>query len=371
MVFILPLMNEADTRMFLSRSTQTIAAGLVFLLAFSLVAVSMTHADIVFGLLLNPPTTAGPGVTSTRSGSGSWQIYAVDNSNTDFGISGYYITLANATTINHRSPVTTVVDSNGDPQTAGFSGLRSGTNVNPILGLQALPGTTPFLITGFGQSAGNFATKTLAIDAGSSIIGPTTSGTWGTYSSPFVSPSSSYANGHNWLFLAEGLGQPTISSAQAYVFGDQTGNSVAAATQITSLPDCSCGISVSYGDINNVNANIPGFVDYTFTASADLPQPGGLTWGNFNFLWYIRQDGSGASSAPAIQPASFDPITHKFHWNTTGAAPGTYGWSVTASAQGFTGYGQVVVHIIPEPATLSLSTMSIIGIFGAVRRRRA
>jgi len=352
--------------MFLSRSTQTTAAGFIFSLALPLVAASMT-----LGLLLNPPTTAGPGVTSTRSGSGSWQVYAVDNSNTDFGISAYNITLVNATAINHRSPATTVVDSNGDPQTAGFSGLRSGTNANPIFGLQALPGTTPFLITGFGQSAGNFATKTLAIDAASSIIGPTTSGSWGTYSSPFVSPSSSYANGHNWLFLAEGLGSPTISTAQAYVYSDQAGTSVAAATQITSLPGCLCGISVSYGDIKNVNASVPGFVDYTFTAFADLPQPGPLTWGNFNFMWYIPPGSSGGTNAPGIQPASFDPITQKFHWNTIGAPPGTYGWSVAASAQGFTGYGQVLVHIIPEPATTSLFTMSIVGIFGAVRRRRA
>src|SRR3954447_7197350 len=108
-----------------------------FFVSFLLAAVlggSTSHASVILGLLLNPGSTAGGGATSTRSGNGSWQLYALDDSNTDFGISSYNITMSGTTAINHRSPVTTIDDVNGDPQTAGFNLLRTGTNVNPIQG---------------------------------------------------------------------------------------------------------------------------------------------------------------------------------------------------------------------------------------------
>ena len=109
-----------------------------FLFATVLVG-SDSQASVIVGLLLNPVSTAGGGAMSTRSGAGSWQLYALDDSNTDFGISSYNITMSGTTAINHRSPRTTINDVNGDPQTAGFSLLRTGTNVNPIQASQALP----------------------------------------------------------------------------------------------------------------------------------------------------------------------------------------------------------------------------------------
>ena len=111
-------------------------------------------------------------------------MYAVDNTDADFGISGYNVAYtAKVTAINHRTPNGNATDGNGDGQSVGFSGLRSGTNVNPMVASQSLPGTTPFLIKGFGQDAGTLAAKVAAIDPAATVT-PTSSANWGTYSRP-------------------------------------------------------------------------------------------------------------------------------------------------------------------------------------------
>ena len=112
---------------------------------------STANASVIFMPVFDPVTTAGGG-TSTAPVPGTWQLFAVDDSDADFGISGYNITYGPAVTaINHRTPNGIATDGNGDDQSAGFSLLRSGTNINPMVASQGLPGTTPFLITGLGQ----------------------------------------------------------------------------------------------------------------------------------------------------------------------------------------------------------------------------
>jgi len=216
----------------------------------ALIMASSANASVIVGLLLNPASTAGGGATSTRSGSGSWQLYAVDDG-ADSGISSYNIAMSGTTALNHRSPVTTINDSNGDPQTAGFNLLRTGTNVNPIQGSQGLPGTTPFLITGFGQTASDFITKSTAIDSGAVVVGPTTSGVWGNYNSSALSAANlaaaglsqaaaAVSSGKKWVFLAEGLGPAgvtDVTSAVITVFSGDGGASVAAPTSIVHLTE--------------------------------------------------------------------------------------------------------------------------------------
>jgi hypothetical protein len=177
----------------------------VFLCTFMLLCATSAHASVIFMPVFDPPTTAGGG-TSTRSGPGTWQLFAVDNTDADFGISGYNIAYtAKVTAINHRTPAGNATDGNGDAQSAGFTGLRSGTNVNPMVASQGLPGTTPFLITGFGQTAGTLAAKVAAIDPAATVT-PTSSANWGTYTSPVLQTSFAinWANGNAWMLMAEG-----------------------------------------------------------------------------------------------------------------------------------------------------------------------
>lgn len=201
------------------------------------VMASSANAGVILGLLTDPATTAGGGALSTRSGAGSWHLYALDDSNTDFGISSYNITMSGTTAINHRSPTTTVANTDGDPFPTGFNLFRTATNVNPIQASQPLPTGNAFLVSGFGQTASSFAAKATAVDAGATVVGPTTSPSWGVYTPPQAAP----VGGKNWVFLAEGLynpsaGKPSVSSSSvATIFSTAQFASAAAQVTVVSL----------------------------------------------------------------------------------------------------------------------------------------
>jgi hypothetical protein len=175
----------------------------------------------------DPATTAGAGVaadsgmtvTSTRSGPGTWHLYAVDDGLTTFGIKNYSVTLAGHTAINHRSPVGTYLDENGDPQNAGFNDLRSGTNANPIVAGQGLVNATQ--VGGFGQTADNFANKVQNETGGPTQVA---SGQWGTYGdgvygvpvgsqAPVMNGPGASGLPRSAVLLAEGAGVATVQAA--------------------------------------------------------------------------------------------------------------------------------------------------------------
>jgi hypothetical protein len=176
------------------------------------------NAATILAVLVDPPSVAGGGATSTRSGAGTFQIFAVDDNAGTGGIATYQITMGPAVTAsNNRSPVTTIMDANGDNQSAGFNLLRSGSNAAAMAGAQNLPGQTTFFVKGMGQTVGSFI-KVAATQPGSTVVGPTTSGSWG---GPYASLASTLppqgpvdyvgANGaKKWLFLGEGLYNPAL-----------------------------------------------------------------------------------------------------------------------------------------------------------------
>jgi hypothetical protein len=213
-----------------------------FLLAGLLVGVlsaSGTRAGTVYLIeVVDPPTTAGAGiapipgggssmaVTSTRSGPGTWHLYAIDDADGSAGIRGFFIKLdpgpgGTIPATNNRSPVgnwdTDPVYGNGTPSNVGFDLLRSATPL-PI-GVQSPTNTVQ--IGGFGITAGNFQAST---GAGSYQLAPT-SGQWGNYSDPYPvnGPAIIGASGHlrSAVFLAEGTytgSHPTIDVTTP--FGD-------------------------------------------------------------------------------------------------------------------------------------------------------
>jgi hypothetical protein len=78
-------------------------------------------------------------------------------------------------------------------------------------------------------------------------------------------------------------------------------------------------------------------------------------------------------SGPVL-PATFDPDTQLFSWDTTGSPRGDYEWRVTATNQFGSDQGSLFVHMtllpdVPEPGTLLLLGIAMMGFLGAARRR--
>ncbi len=361
---------------------RTLAMILPCLLLAALFASRVSYAGSVdLFLITDPPTTAFVGVppaggfsgTSTRSGAGTWHLFALDDADGSFGIAQVKAQLIGTLPAINNRLTQTLYDTVDDVGfKAGFTLLRSATNANPITGSAELPGTQPYTQGGLGRTSGNYST----IPGATSFSG-TTNGQWGNYADPGTSGTTILGHARNALFVAEGTytgAAPIVDLANsfvAYYTNAQYTNSLQATRfsanpLITTAPffycTFSCDLDVSDATIDNVNANSPGTLTHTFAYSATLPNPGiPLTWSNFQFNSFVPDPGS-SGTGPAI-PATFDPALHKFSWSTLNSPRGVYTWQVTASGQGYSDTGILHVHItqVPEPATLSFAGLAILG----------
>jgi hypothetical protein len=210
--------------------------------------VGTSQAGVIVGLYVDPPTianTAANGVLSTKSGPLSYQLFALDTSTTDFGISSYDILLNGVTSVLHRSPTTNISDNDPDnPQNfgAGFSLLRAASVATGIQASEPLPNNSGYMVTGFGQTAGNFTALATSVNAAATVVGPSTSPSWGTYTDPVLAPSA--WNGQHWVLLAEGnyaagAAKPTIANVVVNAITVFTNNqsfaSGLATTQVVAL----------------------------------------------------------------------------------------------------------------------------------------
>jgi len=195
----------------------------------TMLVASSVNAAVIVGLAIDPNTTAGAGSNSTRSGNGTWHLYAIDNTPGSSGISSFDVTVTSSASmaVNNRAPSTNYdADGQGTTVGAGFSLLKNviGNNT-PVVELTGAQPTPPsadssgnvsvdyFPISGYGQTAASFATKYSA-----AIAGPTVGASWGAYTPANLStPQAAAANptGLKWVFLGEGTYTGTAPTAVA------------------------------------------------------------------------------------------------------------------------------------------------------------
>jgi PEP-CTERM motif-containing protein len=173
-------------------------------------AATANAGSVYLYMVVDPATTAGAGVpaaggfsiTSTRSGAGTWHLFAVDDADGSSGIAQVKASLIGTVPVITNRLTQTLYDTADDTGfKAGLTLLRSAANANPITGSSELIGTQPFTQTGQGITAGNYSGI-----PGATAFSGTTNGQWGLYNDGATTAGSVLGTGHirNALFVAEG-----------------------------------------------------------------------------------------------------------------------------------------------------------------------
>lgn len=309
------------------------------LLIGGLICANVSAATVTFTLDL----TGAPGTFTLRAAAS-----AGDNS----GITTYGVPLSGPIlTVDHRSPNAVA---SGNFQPAGFTNLRSLDGLASISASQPLP-PNPNQITGFGQTASDWVTKLGGPPLGSPD--PTADNPWAV---PLVIATGTYNPAQ---------GKPGFQSASA----DLLANVYAQGDTQTRIPATVLTEVLEGGTAPNIVLNALGerevgagvILANGMTNAGDPP----ITWSN---LTPVAGPGLGVPSiAATLSP------TGQFSWNPVGSKAGKkgsgsvlYQWTATAT-NSFGADSDVAfsVILIPEPATLSLIGLAVIGLVGAARRR--
>jgi hypothetical protein len=232
---------------------------LVGLLLLSSATIAQSGPMYVW-VVADPGSTAGAGVpaqngmtvTSSKTGAGKFQVYAVDEVDGSFGIKVFNVKLnGTITTFLNRSPSGAWNDTDGaGPYAQGFNDIRTANAATGITSGGQSP-TNPYFVKGFGISASNFvAADASAPNWDSSSTTQAASGRWGTYSATLGAVTSGVVpgSGHfrNAILLAEGdytgaaptidLVTPASSGGTVFsVLTSATGGSAATVGTISSV----------------------------------------------------------------------------------------------------------------------------------------
>jgi hypothetical protein len=230
----------------------------------------------------------------------------------------------------------------------GFSELRVPSTDNnavnkEVFGSQQLiPDPTPNLQFGFGQTAGDWPANSFVAAA------PNKRPQW---DASLLLATGTYATGTDPRVNLEDL------ALSALVFDNTTGPEAVAADIVLG------GGGPTAPIINDValGEQTMSIIRHTFVPEAGS---GPITG------WSIAPTTGSPAVAATISP------TGQFEWHTIGSQrsdpPGTpYSWTITAAGEGGTSDTAVLSLnlVVPEPATMSLFGIAMVGLVGFARRR--
>jgi hypothetical protein len=94
-------------------------------------------------------------------------------------------------------------------------------------------------------------------------------------------------------------------------------------------------------------------------------------WSELLYPSYKTQALGPVSTPSGIQSPIWNPVNREFNWDMSGAHAGIYTWYVKAqSIHGYTGAGKIEVTIlVPEPSTVLLTLLAILGVASMIRQR--
>jgi hypothetical protein len=124
-------------------------------------------------------------------------------------------------------------------------------------------------------------------------------------------------------------------------------------------------VGMPVGDIAPVVTDAPG--NFSGTAGAQFSHQFATSAGTPPITWegLTKVSGPNSLNAPTLSPAGL------FSWNAAQAQVGTFVWDVTARNTAGTDVGRISINIvIPEPATISLIGLAMVGLVGVFRRHR-
>jgi hypothetical protein len=97
-----------------------------------------------------------------------------------------------------------------------------------------------------------------------------------------------------------------------------------------------------------------------------------VTWSGLQNPTYMPNFGAPMTALGINHQPTWDPLTQKFNWDTSGSSRGTYMWEVTATNDFGSDVGKITVDVkfIPEPASFVLAGLSLLGLVGLGGRQK-